>query len=58
VQGQRPAHADAPDSAIVLDYLATADGLQLTKAFMQIANARIRRSIVTLIAQIAGSEDQ
>jgi hypothetical protein len=38
--------------------LATSDGLQLTKAFMQIPNAKLRRSIVNLVEQIAGPDDQ
>jgi transcriptional regulator with XRE-family HTH domain len=49
---------DAPDLQYVADYLATADGLQLTKAFMQIPNAKLRRSIVNLVEQLANSEDQ
>jgi transcriptional regulator with XRE-family HTH domain len=47
----------ATSPAFVSDYLATSDGLQLTKAFMQIPNARLRRSIVNLVEQIAGPED-
>jgi transcriptional regulator with XRE-family HTH domain len=49
--------ADAPFPQHVSDYLATTDGLRLTKAFMQIPNATLRRSIVNLIEQIADSED-
>jgi transcriptional regulator with XRE-family HTH domain len=48
----------ATSPAFVSDYLATLDGLKLTKAFMQIPNARLRRSIVDLVEQIAGPEDQ
>ena len=33
-------------------------GSNLTKAYMQIANAKIRRSIVNLVAPIAGPEVQ
>ena len=56
--GQRRAPTDAPDAQYVADYLATSDGLNLTKAFMQIPNAKLRRSIVNLLEQIAGPEDQ
>jgi hypothetical protein len=42
----------------VSDYLATSDGLKLTKAFMQIPNAKLRRSIVDLVKHIAGPEDR
>jgi len=55
---QRRAPTDAPDAQYVADYLATADGLQLTKAFMQIPNAKLRRSVVNLVEQIAGPDDQ
>jgi transcriptional regulator with XRE-family HTH domain len=49
---------DAPDLQYVADYLATADGHQLAKAFMQIPNAKLRRSIVNLVEQLAATEDQ
>jgi transcriptional regulator with XRE-family HTH domain len=57
VPGEDRAQTDAPFPRFVSDYLATSDGLKLTKAFMQIPNAKLRRSIVNLIEQIADSED-
>jgi transcriptional regulator with XRE-family HTH domain len=57
-RGQHDAQTDAPSPQYVSDYLATSDGLQLTKAFMQISNAKLRRSIVNLVEQIAGPDDQ
>jgi transcriptional regulator with XRE-family HTH domain len=57
-RGQRCVPTDVPDLQYVADYLATADGLQLAKAFMQIPNAKLRRSIVNLVEQLADSEDQ
>jgi transcriptional regulator with XRE-family HTH domain len=36
----------APSPAYVTDFFATSDGLRLTKAFMRIENARLRRRIV------------
>jgi transcriptional regulator with XRE-family HTH domain len=57
-RGQPHAQTDAPFPQHVSDYLATPDGLHLTKAFMQIPNAKLRRSIVNLVEQIAASEDQ
>jgi transcriptional regulator with XRE-family HTH domain len=56
-RGQLRVPTDAPDVQYVADYLATADGLQLTKAFMQIPNAKLRRYIVDLVEQIADAED-
>ena len=43
----------APSAAYVSDFLASADGLTLTKAFMQIKDGKLRRSIVDLVEQIA-----
>jgi transcriptional regulator with XRE-family HTH domain len=54
---QHNAQTDAPSPQYVSDYLATSDGLQLTKAFMQISDAKLRRSIVNLVEQIAGPDD-
>ena len=48
--------ADAPSPAYVSDFLATSDGLALTKAFMRISDSKLRRRIVDLVEQIAGSE--
>ena len=47
----------APNApAYVSDFLATSDGLALTKAFMGIKDAKLRRRIVDLVEQIAGSD--
>ena len=53
--GQSEAN-DAPSPAYVSDFLATSDGLALTKAFMRIPDAKLRRRIVDLVEQIAGDE--
>jgi transcriptional regulator with XRE-family HTH domain len=45
--------AEAPSPAYVSDFLATSDGLALTKAFMRIADTKLRRRIVDLVEQIA-----
>jgi len=58
VRGEHPAQTVAASPQFVSDYLATSDGLHLTKAFVQIPNARLRRSIVDLVEAIAGPEDQ
>jgi transcriptional regulator with XRE-family HTH domain len=58
VPGEERAQADAPFPKFVSDYLVTSDGLNLTKAFMQIRDPKLRRSIVNLVEQIADSEDQ
>jgi transcriptional regulator with XRE-family HTH domain len=48
--------AEAPSPAYVADFLATSDGLALTKAFMRISDSKLRRRIVDLVEQIAGSD--
>jgi transcriptional regulator with XRE-family HTH domain len=55
-----PGHAggmsEAPSPAYVSDFLATSDGLALTKAFMRIKSSKLRRRIVDLVEQIAGAD--
>ena len=52
--GQTKLDGRGPSPAYVSDFLATTDGLTLTKAFMQIKNAKLRRSIVNLVEDVAG----
>ena len=40
----------------VSDFLATSEGLALTRAFTRIADTKLRRSIVDLVEQIAARE--
>jgi transcriptional regulator with XRE-family HTH domain len=47
---------EAPSPSYVSDFLATSDGLALTKAFMRIKDPKLRRRIVDLVSQIAGEE--
>ena len=50
----RPDHLqEAPSPAYVSDFLATSDGLALTKAFTRISDSKLRRRIVDLVEQIA-----
>jgi hypothetical protein len=49
---------EAPSPAYVSDFLATSDGLALTKAFMRIKDPKLRRKIVDLVIQISGEEDR
>jgi transcriptional regulator with XRE-family HTH domain len=48
--------SEAPSPAYVSDFLATSDGLALTKAFMGIKDAKLRRKIVDLVEQIASDD--
>ena len=54
--GQTSGLGEAPSPAYVSDFLATSDGLSLTKSFMRIKNSKLRRRIVDLVEQIAGEE--
>src|SRR5262245_15141393 len=54
--GRAPTGKDAPSATYVADFLATSDGLALTKAFMRIPDPKLRRRIVDLVEQIAGEE--
>jgi len=54
--GQPIGIGPAPSPAYVFNFLATTDGLALTKAFMQIKETSMRRRIVHLVEEIAGDE--
>jgi transcriptional regulator with XRE-family HTH domain len=45
--------AEAPSPSYVSDFLATSDGLALTKAFMRIKEPKLKRRIVDLVEEIA-----
>ncbi len=58
--GQQPIDgmAEAPSPAYVSDFLATSDGLALTKAFMRIKDPKLRRRIVDLVEQMVSEHDR
>jgi transcriptional regulator with XRE-family HTH domain len=56
VPGPSYALDEAQSSAYISDFLATSDGLDLTKAYMSIQNAKLRRSIVGLVNEISGED--
>jgi transcriptional regulator with XRE-family HTH domain len=49
--------SEAPSPAYVSDFLATSEGLALTRAFTKITDAKLRRNIVDLVEQIARTQD-
>jgi transcriptional regulator with XRE-family HTH domain len=57
VRGGHHAQTGASSPQFVSDYLATSDGLNLTRAFTRIPNAKLRRSIVDLVEALAGPEE-
>jgi transcriptional regulator with XRE-family HTH domain len=54
--GEIKGMSGAPSPAFVSEFLATSEGLALMKAFSDIKSAKLRRSIVHLVEQIAGEE--
>jgi transcriptional regulator with XRE-family HTH domain len=48
--------AEGASPTYVSDFLATSEGLALTRAFTRIADSKLRRSIVDLVEQIAARE--
>jgi transcriptional regulator with XRE-family HTH domain len=53
-QSRSGGKAESPN--YVSDFLAAHDGLTLTKAFMQIEDAKLRRCVVRLVELIAGDD--
>ena len=51
------AGGEANSPTYVSDFLATSEGLALTRAFTRIRDAKLRRSIVELVEQIANHEN-
>ena len=47
----------APSPAYVADFLATAEGLALIRAFMRVPDIKLRRAIVDMVELIGGRED-
>jgi transcriptional regulator with XRE-family HTH domain len=54
--GQPTGIGERPSPAYVSEFLATSEGLALTKAFMRIKAPALRRRIVHLVEQIAGDD--
>ena len=50
--------SDAPSPAYVSDFLATSEGLALTRAFTRISDPKLRRTIVDLVEQMAARDQQ
>src|SRR5262249_24494298 len=49
--------AMAPSPSYVTEFLATSEGLALTKAFMRIQSPSVKRCIVRLVEQIGGGDE-
>jgi transcriptional regulator with XRE-family HTH domain len=54
--GQFKGNGEAPTPAYVSEFLASSDGLALSKAFMRIEEPSTRRRIVELVKELAGDD--
>lgn len=52
--GQPTINRNTPSSAYVSEFLATADGLALTRAFLALRDPKLRRSVVSLVRELVG----
>jgi len=50
------AAAEPPSSSFVLDFIATAEGLHLNKAFARIQDPKVRKRIIDLVTSLAGDD--
>ncbi len=48
---------DRPSTSFVFDFIATAEGLALNKAFARIQDSKVRKRIIDLVASLAGEDD-
>ena len=58
VHGPGGGAKDAAAASYLSDFLATSEGLSLTRAFTRIKEAKLRRRIVDLVEEIAGKGER
>lgn len=51
-----PGFAEQPAESYVVEFLATREGLELNKAFVKIADPKVRRAIVELVRSLGGDD--
>ncbi|MBS9477325.1 helix-turn-helix domain-containing protein [Ancylobacter radicis] len=56
VQPMAQGFADDASPAYVSDFLATSEGIALTRAFLKITDSKVRRRIVDLVEALAGND--
>ena len=58
-QNARPSKGFSEDSATsyVVDFISSAEGLQLNRAFVRITDPKVRRKIIELVRTIAADEE-
>lgn len=50
--------SEASSTSFVVDFLNSAEGLQLNRAFAKISDAKVRRKIIDLVKALAGNADE
>jgi hypothetical protein len=48
--------AESPQTKYVVDFVNSAEGVQLNRAFVRIKNPKLRRRIIDLVRGMAGDE--
>ena len=54
----QPGMAEPRSTHYVVDFLSSAEGLQLNKAFIRIKDSKLRRKIIDLVRALAGEEEE
>jgi transcriptional regulator with XRE-family HTH domain len=55
---QPPGMAEPKSTHYVVDFLSSAEGLQLNKAFIRIKDSKLRRKIIDLVRALAGEAEE
>lgn len=51
-----PGFSERPTESYVVEFLSTREGLELNKAFVRIADPKVRRSVVELVRALGGED--
>lgn len=55
-EGAPTGMSEAPQTQYVVDFLQSAEGIQLNRAFVRIKNPKLRRRVIDLVRGMAGDE--
>ena len=55
---ERPGFAETQTERYVVDFISSSDGVQLTKAFLRIADPQVRRRIIELVQALADQKKE
>jgi transcriptional regulator with XRE-family HTH domain len=54
--GETTGFSDAPQTQHIVDFLSSAEGIQLNRAFVRIKNPKLRRRVIALVRGMAGDD--